>query len=103
MSWNKTYNISGLNQTDATQFMADLNSQVNQLPAIGLVILIYVGVFSMYVNNGAVRAHITGSVAASGIGILLFFAGMLSPDIIMIPISLLVLGMIALGFTDKNR
>jgi len=103
MSWNKTYNLTALNQSDATQFVADLNAEVNQLPAIGLVILIYVGVFSMYVNNGAVEAHITGSTAASGVGILLFFAGMLSPDIIMIPISLLVLGIIAKGFMSSNQ
>lgn len=100
MAYNITYNITGIDTSNAAAYYSDVNTILQGIPAFVLLLVVYVGIFAAYVNNDVTRAHIAASAATTGVSILLFFMGMLAPEIIMYPVSLLVVGLIVLGVTD---
>lgn len=79
-----------------TEGIVNINSALNSLPFIGLLVLTWIAVFSYSINRAmdALDSFLTSSFVVSIITILGYWSGLIQKEIIIIPLLLLFVAII---------
>ena len=98
MAYNITFNLSKINSTSGIAYFSSINNTLNYYPVYLFLLLVWFGIFTLYVNNSISKALVTASSVITGLSAIFFVGGMLPGTMIIIPVSLLILSLVLLAF-----
>lgn len=94
-----SYNLSFMdNTTNMFDVVAGINTASGNVFGIIILTMVYIFVFASTMEKGNSTAMISGGVASVAIGSLLWFGGLITWSILIIPVLLLVTGIIVKAF-----